>query len=69
MLQEFKASGNTKMVQKLEAAPVTLQGDIPPGYLALRDTGMHALGIGTTHDMRSIVTGSSCLRWLSGNIH
>ena len=57
MLQEFKASGNTKMVQKLEAAPVTLQGDIPAGYLALRDTGMHALGIGTTHDMRSIVTG------------
>ena len=29
MLQEFKASGNTKMVQKLEAAPVTLEGDMP----------------------------------------
>jgi pimeloyl-ACP methyl ester carboxylesterase len=57
MLKEFKASGDTKMVQKLEAAPVTLQGGVPQGYLAVRDTGMHRLGIGTTHDMQSIITG------------
>jgi pimeloyl-ACP methyl ester carboxylesterase len=57
MLQEFKASGDIKMAQKLEAAPVTLEGGIPPAYLAVRDIGMHRLGIGTTHDMRSVVTG------------
>ena len=57
MLQAFKANGNTKMVRKLEAAPVTLEGGISPGYYALRDTGMHSLGIGTTHDMHSVLTG------------
>ena len=36
---------------------MTLEGGIPPAYLALRDPGMHPLGIGTTHDMHSIITG------------
>ena len=57
MLKEFKANGNTEMVRNLEAAPVTMEGGIPAAYLALRDQGMHSLGIGTTHDMKSIITG------------
>jgi pimeloyl-ACP methyl ester carboxylesterase len=57
MLQDFKASGNTKMVRKMEAAPVTMEGGISPAYNALRDPAMHSLGVGTTHDMKSIVTG------------
>lgn len=57
MLQEFRARGNTEMVRKLEAAPVTLSGGTPAGYLQVRDQAMHSLGIGTTHDMDSIVTG------------
>jgi pimeloyl-ACP methyl ester carboxylesterase len=57
MLQEFKATGNTKMVKKLEAAPVTMQSGTPAEYLAIRDVAMHELGIGTTRDMKSIVTG------------
>jgi pimeloyl-ACP methyl ester carboxylesterase len=58
MLQQFKAHGNRRMVRKLEAAPVTMTGGTPEAYTAsLRDTAMHRLGIGTTHDMRSIVTG------------
>ncbi len=57
MLQQFKENGNTKMVKKLEAAPVTLSGGTPYEYLVLRDPGMHTLGIGTTHDMKSVVTG------------
>jgi pimeloyl-ACP methyl ester carboxylesterase len=57
MLQQFKANGNTKMVRKLEAAPVTMTGGTPAGYVALRDPAMHSLGIGTTHDMESIITG------------
>ena len=57
MLQQFKASGNTRMVKKLEAAPVTLSGGIPPQYVALRDVAMHPLGIGTMHEMRSLLTG------------
>jgi pimeloyl-ACP methyl ester carboxylesterase len=57
MLQQFKANGNTEMVRKLEAAPVTMTGGTPDAYRALRDPAMHSLGIGTTHDMDSILTG------------
>ena len=45
------------MVQKLEAAPVTMTGGTPHAYLLIRDQAMHGLGIGTTHDMNSIITG------------
>jgi pimeloyl-ACP methyl ester carboxylesterase len=57
MLEQFKENGNTRMVQKLEAAPVTITDGIPKAYLAVRDTAMHSLGIGTTHDMDSVITG------------
>jgi pimeloyl-ACP methyl ester carboxylesterase len=57
MLQQFKESGDTKMVKKLEAAPVTMAGGTPHDYLLVRDEAMHSLGIGTTHNMKSIVSG------------
>jgi pimeloyl-ACP methyl ester carboxylesterase len=57
MLQKYQASGNTQMVQRLEAAPVSMETGTPAGYLAVRDVAMHGLGIGTTRDMKSIVTG------------
>jgi pimeloyl-ACP methyl ester carboxylesterase len=57
MLKEFRAKGNTDMVKKLEAVPVTMQGGVPLEYHMVRDVAMHSLGIGTTHDMKSIVTG------------
>ena len=57
MLEQFKKKGNKKMVRKLKSAPVTIADGTPGAYLALRDKAMHSLGIGTTHDMKSIVTG------------
>jgi len=57
MLQQFKENGNKEMVRKLGAAPVTMTGGIPDAYLALRDPAMHSLGIGTMHDMDSVLTG------------
>jgi pimeloyl-ACP methyl ester carboxylesterase len=57
MLAQFKMKGDKKMVRKLEFAPVTLEDGTPDAYLALRDKAMHSLGIGTTHDMHSIITG------------
>ena len=57
MLKQFKENGNTEMVRKLEAAPVTMTDGTPDAYLALRDEAMHSLGIGTTHDMKSVITG------------
>jgi pimeloyl-ACP methyl ester carboxylesterase len=56
MLQQFKENGNTKMVQRLEAAPVTMSDGTPDAYLAVRDVAMHSLGIGTAHDMHSVIT-------------
>ena len=57
MLQQFQKNGNLEMVRKLEAAPVTMTDGTPDAYLALRDEAMHSLGIGTTHDMHSVITG------------
>ena len=57
MLQRFRDDGNTKMVRRLEAARVGDAIPLPDSYLKIRDVAMHGLGVGTTHDMKSIVTG------------
>ena len=57
MLEKFRKNGNKKMARELEAAPVTLTAGTPKSYLKLRDKAMHSLGVGTTHDMKSVVTG------------
>jgi pimeloyl-ACP methyl ester carboxylesterase len=65
MLQQFKEDGNTNMVRKLEAAPVTMTEGTPDAYRAVRDEAMHSLGIGTTHDMKSIISGIVVPSWQS----
>ncbi|MBE0647189.1 MAG: alpha/beta hydrolase [Bacteroidales bacterium] len=55
MLKRYRDAGESTMVRKLEASPVT--DSIPDGYLRLRDEAMHTIGIGTTRDMKSVVTG------------
>jgi pimeloyl-ACP methyl ester carboxylesterase len=57
MLQQFKQNGDTNMVRKLEASLVTMADGVPDSCLLVRDVAMHSLGIGTMHDMRSVVTG------------
>jgi pimeloyl-ACP methyl ester carboxylesterase len=58
MLAEYRRRGDTRMVRDLEAVPVTLEGGPPPRYVRmLRDTAMHRLGVGTTHEMDSVITG------------
>jgi pimeloyl-ACP methyl ester carboxylesterase len=57
MLERFKQAGDSRMVRRLASAPVTMTDGTPPAYLALRDRAMHSLGVGTTHDMRSVATG------------
>jgi pimeloyl-ACP methyl ester carboxylesterase len=57
MLGRFKQTGNRRMVRKFETAPVTMTAGTPSGYLAVRDKAMHSLGVGTTHDMRSHLSG------------
>jgi pimeloyl-ACP methyl ester carboxylesterase len=65
MLEQFKANGNTDMVRKLEAAPASMTGGTPHAYRVLRDPAMHILGIGTTHEMNSIITGVFLPSWQS----
>jgi pimeloyl-ACP methyl ester carboxylesterase len=57
MLQRFKIEGNFKMARQLEAAPIGANAPLLEGYLKVRDTAMHQLGVGTTRDMQSVVTG------------
>jgi len=57
MLKRFKDDGNAKMVRTLGEAPTINSVPLPDSYLSVRDSAMHSLGIGTTHDMKSIVTG------------
>lgn len=64
MLEQFKADGNTRMARKLEAASFPTTVPLPDAYDALRDEAMHSLGIGTTHDMRSVVNGIFVPSWL-----
>jgi len=57
MLEQFKQAGDARMVRRLAAARVTMTDGTPPAYLALRDRAMHSLGIGTMHDMGSVLSG------------
>jgi pimeloyl-ACP methyl ester carboxylesterase len=57
MIQRFTEQGDRRMVRRLQAAEVTLDGEVPRRYLAVRDRAMHALGVGTTRQMHSVVTG------------
>ena len=57
MLKLARETGNTQLVGKLEAAPPSATAPLPGAYMALRDEAMHTLGVGTTHDMKSVVTG------------
>jgi len=56
MLQRYRAEGNDKMAQRLEEAPVGDTAPLPDAYLKVRDVAMHELGVGTTHDMKSVFT-------------
>jgi pimeloyl-ACP methyl ester carboxylesterase len=55
MLKYYQETNNKRMLRKLVAAPVT--DSIPDSYLQMRDEAMHSLGIGTTHDMKSVPVG------------
>jgi len=57
MVEKYRESGNRRMLRKLESAPVTMTNGTPHTYLSLRDQAMHSLGIGTTRDMNSVITG------------
>lgn len=56
-LSYYENLGDKRMMRRLEAAPPSSTAPLPPRYLMLRDTYMHRAGIGTTRDMKSVITG------------
>jgi pimeloyl-ACP methyl ester carboxylesterase len=63
LLDAYRQRGDADMVRDLEAAPVTMSDGTPEAYLKLRDKAMHQLGVGTTHDMKSVITGIFLPSW------
>jgi pimeloyl-ACP methyl ester carboxylesterase len=63
MLATYEERRDMAMVRALERAPVTMTGGTPQAYLAVRDKAMHRLGVGTTHDMGSVITGIFLPSW------
>jgi len=64
MVQRYRASGNERMARQLEAAPPTMAVPLPAGYMRLRDKAMHELGVGTTHNMKAVMTGVFLASWM-----
>lgn len=59
MLERYRAAGNTRMVKRFEETSILTSAQAYEQYFtsSLRDSAMHELGGGTTHDMRSVITG------------
>jgi len=52
MLNYYKNTGDKKTLKQLESTPYDSEG-----YNEIRDSVMHRAGIGTMHDMNSVITG------------
>ncbi len=59
MLEQYKAAENEAMVKRLQDYPVLESDTAVRSFFVsmLRDETMHELGIGTMHDMKSVLTG------------
>jgi pimeloyl-ACP methyl ester carboxylesterase len=64
MLKVSREQGNADLARKLEAAPFQSTVPLPDSYMALRDEAMHTLGVGTTRDMRSVISGIFLPTWM-----
>ena len=63
LVEELPRRGHTRLARKLAAAPPPTAVPLSKAYLRLRDPAMHQLGVGTTRDMRSAVTGVFLQVW------
>jgi pimeloyl-ACP methyl ester carboxylesterase len=57
MLEQYKNNHNRSMVKKMEKYNIPDSVTIPLNYAEFRDKPMHELGIGTMHEMKSVITG------------
>jgi len=56
MLNKYEKEKNLKMLKKLKSFSIN-NGKLSSEYLKYRDELMHKAGIGTTHDMKSVISG------------
>lgn len=57
MIETYRDMGESRMANRLEAAPVSLEEGMSDAYLRLRDAATHRLGGGTNRDMTSVISG------------
>lgn len=57
ILEQYKKAGNKSMLEKLEKSPIDEKTSLPTAYWSMRDDMMHSLGVGTTRNMKSVITG------------
>lgn len=65
MVERYRDAGDAGLLRRLEAEPLTMSVPLPASYMAIRDKAMHRLGVGTTREMRSVLTGVFLPSWLS----
>lgn len=58
IVEQYRMAGNKKMLEKLEKSPIDEKTNLPTAYWSMGDDMMHSLGIGTTRNMKSIITGA-----------
>ncbi len=63
LLKQYRSLGDDKMVRKLEAAKVSMTDGLSDEWMDIRDEAMHKLGVGTTRDMQSVITGVFFPNW------
>jgi pimeloyl-ACP methyl ester carboxylesterase len=63
LLERYRERGDRRMVRRLESVPLPLTVPLPGAWDTVRDKAMHQLGVGTTRDMRSVVTGLFLPSW------
>ena len=63
LLDLYRAQGDTGMVRRLEAAPVSMQDGASDAWMRLRDRAMHQAGVGHMREMTSVVTGIFLPMW------
>ena len=58
MKEQYRLAGNEKMVNNFEKYQISSDEGYHEYFTSsLRDNAMHDLGIGTTHNMNSVITG------------
>ncbi|HSV94264.1 MAG TPA: alpha/beta hydrolase [Desulfobacterales bacterium] len=65
LLGYFSEAGDTGTVRKLRATPLTMSVPLPEAWMLMRDGIMHRAGVGTTRDMKSVITGVFLASWFS----